>query len=85
MDVKAPLPTHYRSRSSFTPRPFKDEYDTMRVRFASIGPFTSWAEWDKIDRYAPTDESLVAAVEALLIHAHQPAYNDLRMRQACAN
>jgi hypothetical protein len=53
----------------------KDEYDTMRVRFASVGKFTGWAEWEDGDRYPPADASLVAEVEALLIHAHQPAYN----------
>jgi hypothetical protein len=56
-----------------------DEYDAMTVRFASIGDLKDehWTDWSKGERYSPAPSALVAAVEALLIYAHQPAYNAL--------
>ncbi|MGH9460521.1 MAG: hypothetical protein ACRD1X_04855 [Vicinamibacteria bacterium] len=52
-----------------------EEYDPMTLRLASIGPITTWSEWDDHERYGPATEKLVAAAEALLIYALQPAYN----------
>jgi hypothetical protein len=52
-----------------------EEYDKMTVRFASVGDFVSWADWERVERYPSPDSRLLAAVEALLIFAHQPAYN----------
>jgi len=67
-DVAHPIECHGRW--------IENEYDAMKVRFASIGKFEGWAERDRIERYdPPADRSLVANVEALLIRAHQPAYN----------
>ncbi len=54
-----------------------DEYDLMTVRLASIGDFTSWSDSALGERYAQAEPGLVAGVEALLIHAHQPAYNTM--------
>ena len=54
-----------------------DEYDTVYVRFASMGKFISWNDWKDGKRYPPADPQDVADVEELLIHAHQPAYNTL--------
>jgi hypothetical protein len=49
----------------------------MTVRFASIGELASsdWTDWDDGERYPKASPDLVAKVEALLIYAHQPAYN----------
>ena len=52
-----------------------DEYDAIKVRFASVGLFNDWKDWENGDRYPKASSSIVAGVEALLIHAHQPAYN----------
>ncbi len=53
----------------------EEEYDVMNVRVASVGEISSWAGWDDNERYPKAPENLVAAAEALLIYAHQPAYN----------
>lgn len=51
----------------------------MLVRIASIGRFSNveewWDAWDPQKRYEKADSTLVEGVEALLIYAHQPAYN----------
>ncbi len=56
----------------------KKEYDAIRVRLASVVDFNGWAEFEtKFDRFPKAKASLVADVEALLICAHQPAYNTM--------
>lgn len=55
----------------------EDEYDAVRVRFASVDDFKGWTEWLKVERYPPAPPTLVNDVEALLIYAHQPAYNTM--------
>lgn len=52
-----------------------DEYDTMKVRFASVGIFIDWDDWNDGERYPKASPPIVNAIEALLIYAHQPAYN----------
>jgi len=61
------LPAHYQWTA--------EEYDPVTVRVASIGKFTTWDDWDEVDRYPRAKPDVVCAVEALLIIAHQPAYN----------
>jgi len=55
------------------------EYDPMLVRIASISRYSNvegwWDAWDPKKRYEKADRALVERVEALLIYAHQPAYN----------
>jgi hypothetical protein len=55
----------------------QDEYDEVEVRIASVGPFPGWQEWseDGDGPYPATPPDILQGVEALLIHAHQPAYN----------
>jgi hypothetical protein len=53
------------------------EYDTIKVRLASVFSFPGWAEFEKLKRYPKAKTSLVADVEALLIFAHTPAYNTM--------
>jgi len=55
----------------------KDEYDKMTLRFGSISELTSasWEEQEKRRPYPRPKESIIEAVEALLIYANQPAYN----------
>ena len=52
-----------------------DEYDTVTVHLASLGRFHNWNDWVEGERYPKARDSTVKAVEALLIYAHQPAYN----------
>ncbi len=54
----------------------EDEYDKVSLRFGSIGEFKSWKDWDTNQNYPKANENLVRKVEALLIYAHQPSYND---------
>ena len=55
------------------------ETNTMRVKAASVGTFTSieawWNAYDPNARYKKAAAKLVGDVESLLIYAHQPAYN----------
>jgi len=56
-----------------------DEYDDMTVRLGSIGIYNDkdWMEWEKLpdEAYEKPSESTIKNIEALLIYAHQPAYN----------
>ncbi len=57
------------------------EWETMRVKAASVGHFESVDDWwESYDpepkfRYGKADPKLVSEVESLLIYSHQPAYN----------
>jgi hypothetical protein len=55
----------------------EDEYDKMTFRFGSISEFTTarWEEQEKRRPYPRPKDSVIEAVEALLIYANQPAYN----------
>jgi hypothetical protein len=59
----------------------KDESDKVCFYLGSIGEFKSWAHWDSIKEYGPQDAKLVEAIETLLIHAHQPAYNSRGLQE----
>jgi hypothetical protein len=56
-----------------------EEYDAVTVRYASVGDLkdAKWQDWMKGDRYSRAKPTLVEQVEALLIYAHQPAYNSM--------
>ena len=51
------------------------EYDEVSIRVASMGKISSWKNWDVYTHYRKARERTVTGVEALLINAHQPAYN----------
>jgi len=51
------------------------EPDLIKVRVASVGEFINWEEWEKEGDYPKADPDIVEQIEALLIYAHQPAYN----------
>ncbi len=53
----------------------RDECDKMTFRLGSLGEFTSWEEWNKPGDYRKKERDIVQQVEALLIYAHQPAYD----------
>jgi hypothetical protein len=53
----------------------QNEYDAMTVRFASVGLFKNWDDWEEGERYPAALPDVVQAVEALLIYTNQPAYN----------
>jgi hypothetical protein len=53
----------------------RDEADAVQVRLGSIGRFRSWEKWSLDTPYPRSDQDTVDGVEALLIAAHQPAYN----------
>ena len=55
----------------------QDEYDDMTLRVASVGPFLGWKKWPREKGYRKAPPALVKRVEALLVHAHQPAYNTM--------
>lgn len=64
-----------RSRLRSHERWVADEYDSIRVRLASVGRFRGWADWEDGELYPRAPVKVVNGVETLLIHAHQPAYN----------
>jgi hypothetical protein len=51
------------------------ECDEVVVRVGSVGSFTDWGAWEETERYPKAKNDLVEMIEALLIHANQPAYN----------
>lgn len=57
----------------------KYEADKYVVRAASVGLFQNWKVWDNNmktrHRHGKARDALVSHIERLLIHAHQPAYN----------
>ena len=57
----------------------KDEFDEMKLKVASVREFSNikaWRDtWDPDSPYGPANAELVKDVEALLIYAHQTAYN----------
>lgn len=53
----------------------QEESEPIKLYLASIGKFDSWSSWESRDAYTTADDKTVAAIEALLIYAHQPAYN----------
>ena len=56
------------------------EYDTVRFRVAYVKKFNTWEELDK-EKYLINSE-VVKKIEALLIRAHQPAYNNMNKSSA---
>jgi hypothetical protein len=58
------------------------EYDSIRVRLGSLGRFTTWDKWNKIENYKKADMKIVHKIESLLIFAHQPAYNQVNKENA---
>jgi hypothetical protein len=60
----------------------EDEYDKVTLRFGSVGEFTNWKGWDTDEDYKKANGELVERIEALLIYAHQPAYNQASKSQA---
>jgi len=53
----------------------EDEYDTMTVRYGSVGEFTSWKDWEDEESGERAAPEVVKNIESLLIYANQPAYN----------
>jgi len=51
------------------------ECDPVQVYAASIGPFTTWKAADRATDYPKPPREDILAIEALLVFAHQPAYN----------
>lgn len=59
-----------------------EEYDSVTVKVASIGIHKGikewWREWENMSdsySYQRPEPDILRSVEALLIYAHQPAYN----------
>ncbi len=59
-----------------------DERDPVSVYIAAVGRFESWAKARATKDYPPPAIDTVKAVEALLIYAHQPAYNSQSKQNA---
>ncbi|WP_447908304.1 hypothetical protein [Serratia fonticola] len=55
------------------------ECESVKVFIGSCGIFESWEERWEIEEYGSTGEHIVDAIESLLIHAHQPAYNSSKL------
>ena len=54
-----------------------DEYDDIKLKVASVGIFTNWKDWNDNEHYEKAPLDIINGVEALLIYAHQPAYNTM--------
>jgi hypothetical protein len=50
-------------------------HDPVAVRLASVGEFTTWKQWNRLEHYDRADPELVRKIEALLIYVHKPAHN----------
>jgi hypothetical protein len=61
------------------------EPDPCGVYMASIGGFTNWQAWEEIPKYKRMRSEITKKVEALLIYAHQPVYNQRSKRSAMAS
>ena len=64
-----------RNRMVTHARWIEDEYDEVSIRMASLGEIRNWNNWSKYEQYPAANSRSVTGVEALLINAHQPAYN----------
>ena len=56
-----------------------DEYDAVSIKVASTGEFSNWDEyesWSATKAHPRPGSRIIDGVEALLIYAHQPAYNN---------
>ena len=62
----------------------REEWEELRIRLGSIREFSAWKAQDS-KPWIIGDRSLVEEIEALLIYANQPAYNDRNKSDAqCA-
>lgn len=59
----------------------EEESDAVHFCLGSISEFKSWAHRNSIEECRPQDAKLVEAIEILLIHAHQPAYNSKGLQE----
>ena len=59
----------------------KNESGQVYFYLGSVGEFENWALWDVGKNRKSVDPRLVASIETLLIHAHQPAYNSKSLRK----
>ncbi|MFC0227954.1 GIY-YIG nuclease family protein [Serratia aquatilis] len=55
------------------------ECESVKIFVGSCGIFESWEKMWEIEKYAPIDKNILDAIESLLIHAHQPAYNSSKL------
>lgn len=53
----------------------QEECDQVTVYAAAIAPFESWSKAAESEVYLRPETEIVERIEALLIYAHQPAYN----------
>ena len=53
-----------------------DEYDDIKIRLGCIRNFESWKDGQDPNDYTKLPKKIVEHIEALLIYANQPAYND---------
>lgn len=58
---------------------FSLECESVKVFIGSCGIFENWEGTWEIEKYSPIIESTLDAIESLLIHAHQPAYNSSKL------
>ncbi|MGJ3448674.1 hypothetical protein [Enterobacter sp. PTB] len=61
-------------------RRFSAQCNKVTVFIASCGEFTTWKNWHGTEAYTLPAVDELDAIEALLIYAHQPAYNS---REKC--
>ena len=57
----------------------KNESGQVYFYLGSVCEFENWALWNVEKCYKSAELSLIASIETLLIHAHQPAYNSKSM------
>ena len=55
----------------------KYEYDRVTVRLASVGKFVDWSDWEADERYTRASKMITCPIEALLLLANQPVYNQM--------
>lgn len=66
-----------RSRMAAHEKWVGEEYDSVKIRVASMGKISSWEGWDDEERYSASkiQSEDISGVEALLIFSHHPVYN----------
>lgn len=64
---------------------FSSQVDNVKVFVASCGEFIGWSNWKSIEKYTLIERTVISDIEALLIYAHQPAYNSSNIKSPHLN
>lgn len=58
---------------------YSSQCESVKIFIGSCGIFESWEKREELVQYDLIDKYTLDAIESLLIHAHQPAYNSSKL------